>query len=120
MRDRTQAKLDFIHKAMKGAYTAEQATAELDRMEREFGDLAFLPGKVTRKPHPWTRADLEDLRLEAAAGAGSRDFFAYLAEMGEEVTRTERRKRKIRIIAAIAAVVAAAAVIIAVVRTLRG
>ena len=120
MRDRTQAKLDFIHKAMEGTYTAEQAQAELDQMEREFGDLAFLPGKVTKTPRPWTRADLEDLRLEAAAGAGSRDFFAYLAEMGEEVNRTERRKRKIRIFAIIAAVVAVAAVIAAVIRALRG
>lgn len=120
MRDRTQAKLDFIHKAMAGVYTADQAKEELDQMEQEFGDLAFLPGKVTKKPRPWTRADLEDLRLEAAAGAGSRDFFAYLAEMGEEVVRMERRKRKIKIIAVIAAVVAAAAVIMAVVRALRG
>ena len=94
MRDRTQAKLDFIHKAMNGDYTAEQAQAELNQMEREFGELTFLPGTVTKKPRPWTRADLEDLRFEAAAGAGSRDFFAYLAEMGEEVNRTERRKRK--------------------------
>ena len=120
MRDRTQAKLDFIHKAMDGAYTADQAKEELDRMEREFGELTFLPGKVTKKPRPWTRADLEDLRLEAAAGSNSREFFEYLAEMGEEVTRTERRKRKIKIITAIAAVVAAAAVILAVVRALRG
>lgn len=120
MRDRTQVQIDFIDKAIDGAYTADQAKAELDQMEREFGDLAFLPGKVTRKPRPWTKADLKDLQLEAAAGAGSREFLEYLAEMGEEVTRTERRKRKIKIISAITAVVAAAAVIIAVVRTLRG
>lgn len=50
MRDRTQAKLNFIHKAMNGEYTADQAKAELDEMEREFGDQAFLPGKVAKKP----------------------------------------------------------------------
>ena len=120
MRDRTQAKLDFIHKAVNGAYTADRAEAELDRMEREFGDLTFLPGKVTRKPRPWTRTDLENLRLEAAAGAGSRDFFTYLAEMGEEVNRTERRKRTFRIVAVVAAAAAAGAIIVAVVRALRG
>ena len=32
MRDRTQAKLNFIHKAMNGEYTADQAKAELDEM----------------------------------------------------------------------------------------
>ena len=120
MRDRTQAKLDFSHKAMNGDYTAEQAQAELNQMEREFGELTFLPGTVTKKPRPWTRADLEDLRFETAAGAGSRDFFAYLAEMGEEVNRTERRKRKIKIIAVIAAIMAIVAVIVTVVRALRG
>lgn len=120
MKDCTKAKLEFIHKAMEGAYTAEQAQTELDRMEREFGKLAFLPGKVVRKPRPWTRADLENLRMEAAAGAGSRDFFAYLAEMGEEVSRMERRKRRIKILAIIVAVVAVAAVIVAVIRVLRG
>ena len=120
MRDRTQAKLNFIHKAMNGEYTADQAKAELDEMEREFGDQAFLPGKGAKKPRPWTRADLEDLRLEAASGAGSRDFFIYLAEMGEEVSRMERRKRTTKIVAIIAAVVAAGAIIVAVARVLRG
>lgn len=64
--------------------------------------------KVAKKPRPWTRADLEDLRLEAASGAGS-GLFIYLAEMGEEVSRMEQRKRTTKIVAIIAAVVAAGA-----------
>ena len=50
MRDHTQAKMDFIHKAMNGEYTADRAKTELDEMEREFGDQEFLPEKVTQKP----------------------------------------------------------------------
>lgn len=94
--ERTWAKLKFIRKAMAGEYTPEQAKATLDRMEEEFGDLTFLPGKVTRKPRPWTREDLNDLRLEAAAGANSKEFFMYMAEMGYEVNRKQRIVRNIK------------------------
>ena len=120
MRDRTQAKLDFIHKSMDVYYTPAQAKAELDQMEREFGETTFLPGTVTKKSRPWTRADLEHLRFKAAAGAGSRDFFEYMAEMGWEVKQAERRQKRIKIFGILAAVVAAVAVIVAVVRLLRG
>ena len=89
---RVEAKLNFIRNAMAGKYTPAQAKVELDRIEREFGKMAFLPGTVTKKPRPWTRADLEHLRFKAAAGAGSRDFFEYMAEVGYAVNKNNKHK----------------------------
>lgn len=120
MREYTQARLDFIDKAIDGVYSPSQAKAELERLHQKYGDNVFLPDSIVRKPRPWTRADLKKLELEASAGAGSKDFLFYLAEMGYEVNRQERQKKRIKIFGILAAVVAAVAVIVAVVRLLRG
>ena len=115
MEANVQARIDFTEKVMAGKYTRAQAEAELDRMEREFGDLAFLPGTVTRKPKPWTMKHLEELKNAAVCGAGSRAFHSYMAEVGEEVHRKLRIRKWIKTIlaafAGIAAVAAAAALL---------
>lgn len=85
MEANVQARIDFTEKVMAGKYTRNQAEAELDRMEREFGDLAFLPGTVTRKPKPWTMKYLKELKRAAVYGAGSRDFLSHMAEVGAHV-----------------------------------
>lgn len=90
MEANVRARINFMEKVMAGKYTRAEAEAELDRMEREFGDLAFLPGTVTRKPKPWTMKHLEELKTAAICGAGSREFFSYMAEVGEEVHRKPR------------------------------
>ena len=120
MKERTTAKLDYIKKAMNGAFSPAQAKVELDQMEKQYGELVFTPGKANKKPRPWTKNDLDDLWKEAVAGAGSRDFLEYMAEMGWEVKQAERRQKRIKIFGILAAMVAAAAVIVAVVRLLRG
>ena len=120
MRDSAQVKLEFIHNAVAGNYTPEQAEAELDRMEQAFGKTVFSPGGVTKKSRPWSRGDLKDLEMQAVDGASSRPFFLYLAEMGEEVTRKERKKKQLTLIGTIVAVIAIIAVIAGVVRALRG
>ena len=116
MKDVTSARLEYIDKAAEGAYTPKQAKAKLDGMAQEFGKLAFLPGTVTRKPRPWSETDLKELWLESAAGAGSREYLEYLAEMGWEVKQAERRQQRIKFFGILAAVVAAAAIIFAVLK----
>ena len=115
-----QARINFTQKVMAGEYTRTQAEAELDRMEREFGDLAFLPGTVTRKPEPWTMEYLKELEEAAICGAGSREFLSYMAEVGEKVHRKpqiwswiKRIWNWIKMNWAILASIAAAAAIIA-------
>ena len=116
MEANVQARIDFTEKVMAGKYTRDQAEAELDRMEREFGDLAFLPGTVTRKPKPWTMKHLEELKGAAVCGAGSREFLSYMAEVGEEVHRKLRMWKWIKVILAILAGIAAAAAAAALLR----
>lgn len=113
-----QARIDFTKKVMAGEYTHPQAEAELDRMAAEFGDLAFLPGTVNRKPKPWTMDHLLELERSAVCGAGSRDFLSYMAEVGAEVYRKQRiwriwkwGKTILAVLAGIAAAAAAAALL---------
>lgn len=119
MKDVIQARIEFVHNAMAGKYSREQAESVLDQMEQQYGEDAFLPGKVVRKSRPWTRKDLNKLEMEAVGGGGSREFLQYLAEMGEEVNRKERQKRQIKIVGLIGVVVVVILLIIVAVYTLR-
>ena len=107
-----QARLDFVQKVMDGKYTRAQAEAELDRMEAEFGERAFLPGTAARRPKPWTMEDLRELERSAVCGAGSREFLSYLAEVGAEVHRRARVRRFLLACGCAAAVAVAAAVVL--------
>lgn len=119
MKDAIQARIEFIHNAKAGKYSREQAESVLDQMEQQYGEDAFLPGKVVKKPRPWTRKDLDELEMEAVGGGGSREFLQYLAEMGEEVSRKERQKRQIKIVGLIGVVIVVIVTIIVSVYTLR-
>ena len=52
MREYTQARLDFIDKAIDGVYSPSQAKAELERLHQKYGDNVFLPDSIVRKPRP--------------------------------------------------------------------
>ena len=41
MREYTQARLDFIDKAIDGVYSPSQAKAELERLHQKYGDNVF-------------------------------------------------------------------------------
>lgn len=89
---RVKIRLNFIRNARAGKYTPAQAKAELDRMEKQYGKLIFTPGNANKKPRPWTKNDLDDLWKEAVAGAGSRDFLEYMAEVGYAVNKNNKHK----------------------------
>lgn len=92
MHPRVKARLNFIRNAMAGKYAPAQAKAELDRMEKQYGELVFTPGRAKKKPRPWTKNDLDGLWKEAVAGAGSRDFLEYMAEVGYAVNKNNMHK----------------------------
>lgn len=107
MKDNVEARVDFIEQVAEGKYTLAEAEAELNRMEQEYGNKAFLPGTVVRKPKSqWTKEYLRDLEEDAIAGAGSREFLQYFAEVSAYVNG----KRKIIPIAIIVLAIAAAAI----------
>lgn len=119
MNESSSARVDLARKLRDGAYTLTQAEAELDRMEKDYGESAFLAGSITRKEPPWTMEDLEDLHMEVTAGAGSRELFHYMAEVSDAVYRKKRRTKKLAIAGGILGALAAIALVGGIVAALR-
>lgn len=116
MTENIQARVNFVQCVMDGKYSCAEAEAELSRMQKEYGEHAFAPYCVEPKPKPWTFEDLKLLERKFMAGAASREFFSYMAEMSEEVYRKKRQRKKMAILGGIAAVVALVTVVVVVVQ----
>lgn len=115
MSESSSARVDLARKIRNGEYTLTQAEAELDRMEKCYGESAFLAGSVIRKEPPWTMDDLENLNMEVTAGAGSRELLHYMAEVSDAVYNKKRRTKTLAIVGGIlaaAALIGAIAVIV--------
>lgn len=110
------ARVAFARKVKNGEYTLAQAEAELDRMEAHYGEEAFLAGSVIRKEPPWTMEDLESLDMEVTAGAGSREFLHYMAEVSDAVYSKRRRTKMLAIVGGVVAALALIGAAVAVVR----
>lgn len=74
-----------------GDLTVEQVKEELNRIETEYGPDSFDLYKVKKKSAPWSKEDLEDLEIQSASGACSKDFYLYMAEVSEFVHRKNRK-----------------------------
>lgn len=74
-----------------GDLTIEQVKEELNRIETEYGPDSFDLYKVKKKSAPWSKEDLEDLEIQSASGACSKDFYLYMAEVSEFVHRKNRK-----------------------------
>ena len=92
MRDVTMDRLNLMDRFSAGKYNSVQADAELNRMERQYGELAFLPDDIEYPSKPWTIDTLKYLVLQGATGAGSRKYLKILAEVGYAVNRNNKHK----------------------------
>ena len=92
MSDVTMDRLNIMDRFSAGKYNPVQADAELNRMERQYGKLAFLPGDIEYPSKPWTIDTLKDLVLQGTAGAGSKKYLKILAEVGYAVNRNDKHK----------------------------
>lgn len=110
------ARVAFARKVKNGEYTLAQAEEELDRMEARYGEEAFLSGSVIRKEPPWTMEDLESLDREVTAGAGSREFLHYMAEVSDAVYSKKRRTKMLAIVGGVVAALALIGAAVAFVR----
>ena len=116
MNENIQARMKFIQEAIAGSLSPEQAKERLDQFQQEFGEDAFLPGKVTKKPQPWDQTYLNELEMEAVSGAASREFLMHLAEVGAFVKRDTKKKqtrKRMRIFCLIVAFIAVIAILAA-------
>ena len=92
MREILQMRTEYVDKVMTGKYNKKQAEEELQKMEKKFGDGAFTSFIETRKSKPWDIEHLKELETMFIAGAASREFFEYMAEVAEDIYNERRRK----------------------------
>ncbi len=83
-------------KILKGEIGRADVEKELDRISRKYGEDCFNSYPVKRKPKPWKEEDLKELEILGASGAGSKDFYRYMAEVSEAVFSRKALKKKIR------------------------
>lgn len=75
-----------------GSINQSLVLKEIDRIEREYGEDAFGAYRVQRKSAPWTKADLDELEIQSASGACSKDFYIYMAEVSDYVHKDVKER----------------------------
>ena len=73
-----------------GKYDRNKVQEEIDRIEQKYGKSSFISYHPIRKEPPYTEEDLRKLEIESAAGACSKDFYLYMAEVSEYVHNNKK------------------------------
>ena len=76
---------------LAGDLSVEQVKNEIARIEKEYGTDSFDSYKVKKKSAPWTEADLDDLEIQSASGACSKEFYLNMAEVSEFVHKKYKK-----------------------------
>lgn len=80
-----EEQIRLVSKIVNGEIHRPEVERELDRIAKQYGEDCFNSYVVTRKPKPWSKEYLEELRALSVRGAGSREFYLYMAEVSDEV-----------------------------------
>lgn len=100
-------------KILTGEMRYADVEEALNRISMQYGEDCFNSFPVERKEKPWSDKDLEDLGTLSACGAGSREFYLYMAEVSDYVYSQKAAKRKtIRRVLTFLAIVLAIAIAI--------
>ena len=83
--------LKLSERIVSGKMTRADVERELCRIELEYGSNAFNYYTVKKKQAPWTQKDLDELEIKSASGAGSKEFYLYMAEVSEYVYKAKKK-----------------------------
>lgn len=72
-------------KILRGEINKAEAVKEIERISEQYGEDCFNSYEVKRQSKPWTEKELKELEILSASGAGSKEFYLYMAEVSEEV-----------------------------------
>ena len=117
MRASTKERVDIARKIADGTYSKKEAERAMDALQQKYPEEAF--GKhfiFERKPKPWDRTYLEELKNLCFSSADTREFMSYMAEVSDEIFRARRIRKVIMTvllcIAALACIVLIARVLL--------
>lgn len=86
--------LELVFKILRGEIGKAEVAKEIERISEQYGDDCFNSYEVKRQPKPWTRKSLEELEILNAAGAASKEFLLYMAEVADKVYARESNIKK--------------------------
>lgn len=107
MKASTDARLAIAQKIADGTYTKKAAERAMNALQREYPEDAF--GQYyhfVRKPKPWDRAYLEELKNLCYSGADTREFMSFMAEVSDEIYHAGRIRKMVLAVLLCAAVLA--------------
>ena len=87
--------IKLVSKILSGEISKMEVAKELKRISETYGEECFNSYEVKRKPKPWTEQNLKELEILNASGAGSKEFYLYMAEVSEEVYAQKAKKKKL-------------------------
>lgn len=114
--DVIEKRTSLMIKIIDGKVDKSFVRKEIEKLENQYGENAFLPYIVKKKDKPWDEKYLKELEIQGMAGAASKEFILHLAEVSESVYRKKRLKKAFLIGAAalaLAAIITTALILIA-------
>ena len=105
----TNAQNDLVREIVRGKCDRNRARRELIKLEKAFPEEQFGTYEPKRKEKPWDMSYLRELEELFYHGADSKDFIEYMAEVSEEVYRSNHIRKvllgALLIVAFIAAII---------------
>jgi hypothetical protein len=95
MNEGGRAEVDIlVDKLMKGDISKEEVREAINGILQKYGEGAFNSYRVTRHMPPYSEKDIDELKVLAASGAASKEFFEYWADVNEYVRLSAKTKNK--------------------------
>ena len=94
----------LIKKIFLGSISLRKVKKEVKRLERQYGEDAFIPLSFIPQGRPWTAEYLDRLENLSLSGAGSKEFILHIAEVKKEINGRSRKSKNKYILLLIATV----------------
>ena len=80
---------------------SDQVQARMDGLKKEYGENSFTSINFKKKPLPWDKAYLRELKEKNVTGACSEEFLLHMAEVSDYISAKKSRRSIMAIVAGV-------------------
>lgn len=82
----------LINQILEKHISVEEVSKEIDKLIAKHGSSIFPEIVFTKKPKPWNKDYLEELKNKNITGACSKEFVLHMAEVSSYIAARKRKK----------------------------